>query len=253
MVVRIGPYEMAPYERRSPCDGTETTRFKSGPGSPMRRRLTIRQLLAPTLSGIRWSMLPWESVRPRPRRRQGVPRSHGPAKETFNGQEVKLRLTANGLHCARTTGGAGVARTGGRPRGRCRARPTETARLKSGPGSLTLGRLTSRQSLTRMGGGRWSMRPWGSVRPRPRRRQGVPRSHGPAEETLNGQEVKLRLTANGLHCARTTDGAGVARAGGRSPGRRAGRPTAPSLRRSTAGRPPERTTALGAPVPGSHC
>jgi hypothetical protein len=133
---------------------------------------------------------------------------------------------------------------------------TETARLKSGPGSPTRRRLTSRQSLARMGGGLWSMRPWESVRPR-LRRQGVPRSHGPAEETLNDQEVKLRLTAEGLRRARITGGAALARTGGRPPNRRTKRPTAPRCRcfasprqrcrrRSAAGRPPERTTALGA-------
>jgi hypothetical protein len=95
-----------------------------------------------------------------------------------------------------------------------------------GPGSITSCRLTSRQSLAPMCAVRWSMRPWASVRPRPSRRQGLPRSHGPGEETFDGQEVNLRLTADGLRCARATGGAGLARAGGRPPGRRAARPPA---------------------------
>jgi hypothetical protein len=53
--------------------------------------------LSPTISGVRWSMRSWESVRPRRSRRQGVPRSHGPAEESANGTRVNFQLIARCL------------------------------------------------------------------------------------------------------------------------------------------------------------
>jgi hypothetical protein len=53
--------------------------------------------VSPTISGVRWSMRFWESVRPRRSRRQGVPRSHGPAEESVNGTKVNFQLIARCL------------------------------------------------------------------------------------------------------------------------------------------------------------
>ena len=65
------------------------------PGSsPPLSALTLCSPVAPTMSGIRWSMGSWESVRPRRNRRQGVPRSHGPAEESANGIRVNVQLIA---------------------------------------------------------------------------------------------------------------------------------------------------------------
>ena len=50
----------------------------------------------------RWSMRSWESVRPRRNRRQRIPRSHGPAKESVKRPGVNcrliLRLTSQAPH-----------------------------------------------------------------------------------------------------------------------------------------------------------
>jgi hypothetical protein len=100
-----------------------------------------------------------------------------------------------------------------------------------GGGGTGLCRSTSRQSLARMGGVRRSMRSWEFLRPRRWRRHAVPRSHGPAKETLDDQEVSLRLTFDVLRCAR--------------PDRGTRWPITTSLSRSTAGLPPRMATALG--------
>jgi hypothetical protein len=92
---RFGLHEMPPSERRLRCDRTETACPKSGSGSLTLCWLTCHQPVAPTLSGIRWSRGSWESARPRQKRRQGPPRSRGPAEETLNDQEVNLRLAAS--------------------------------------------------------------------------------------------------------------------------------------------------------------
>ena len=122
-VDRLGSHTLRP-SRRLAGDGAATSCRDPGalqtaarqrfPGTPIARtrghedggggtgpcQLTSRQSLAP-MSGVRWSMRFWESVRPRRRRRHAVPRSHGPAKETLNDQEVNFRLTFDVLRCAR--------------------------------------------------------------------------------------------------------------------------------------------------------
>jgi hypothetical protein len=117
-------------------------------------------------------------------------------------------------------------------RQRCPGAPSVRTRVhEHGSCNTILGQLTLHQSLARTDGVPGSMRSWESARPR--RRQGVPRSHGPAEETLNDQEVNFRLTADGL-CG--------------APPRRGTRwPTTTRLSRSTAGRGPGTATVLGSP------
>jgi hypothetical protein len=76
------------------------------PGPP-RCALSPCLPVSPTMSGVRWSMRSWESVRPRRSRRQGVPRSHGPAEESIYGTNINFQLTARCL----TTQFEGWART----------------------------------------------------------------------------------------------------------------------------------------------
>jgi hypothetical protein len=124
-----GPHEMPRSERRLRWNRTQTACLNPASGSRTPCRLTFHQPGAPTLSGVRWSMGSWASARPRRRRRQGVPWSHGPAEETVNHQEVNLRLTVDGIRYARPRRGTRwptrtslSRRTGGRPPGVATAR-----------------------------------------------------------------------------------------------------------------------------------
>jgi hypothetical protein len=101
---------------------------------------------------------------------------------------------------------------------------------EDGGGSMNLGRLTSDQSWAPMRGVRRPMRSWESMRPRERRRQEVPRSHGPAEEMLDGPEVNFR-TGDRLRGAR--------------PRHDTRWPAATSFGRSTAGQIAGMATVLG--------
>jgi hypothetical protein len=113
---RVAPPRSGRALRR---DRTETGCRNSRPGSPTLGRLTFRQLLAPILCGICWSMRSWESARPRQKRRPGVLRSHGPAEETLNEQTVNLRSTTNRRRCLpprRRAGWRTVPASAGAPR-----------------------------------------------------------------------------------------------------------------------------------------
>ena len=50
--------------------------------------LTTRQSLVAIVSVSRWSMRPWNSVRPVGKRRRGLPRSHGPSAEQLAAQRL---------------------------------------------------------------------------------------------------------------------------------------------------------------------
>jgi hypothetical protein len=78
-----------------PFSGRPENLGQAGCLGPPRFALGLFLPVSPTMSGVRWSMRSWESVRPRRSRRQGVPRSHGPAEESVNGRKVNFPLMAS--------------------------------------------------------------------------------------------------------------------------------------------------------------
>jgi hypothetical protein len=77
-----------PGRRSNPGSGA---RWMPG-SSPSLSALTRCLPVTPRMPGIRRSMRSWESVPPCRNRRQGLPRSHGPAEERVSGPTVNFQL-----------------------------------------------------------------------------------------------------------------------------------------------------------------